>query len=68
MMELQNYKEGSRKQQTMIKSLNLGSCILEALSSWGSSKQRAKTYKVHFIEKYIKYNIFKYTYDAYNSL
>ncbi len=65
-MELQNYKENSRKQQTM--SLNLGSCILEALSSWGSSKQCAKTYKLHFIEKCIKCNLFKYTYGAYNSL
>jgi hypothetical protein len=48
--------------------LNLGSCILEALSSWGSSKQPAKTYKVHFIENNIKYNLLKYTYGAYNSL
>jgi len=42
--------------------------FLEALSSWGSLKQRAKTYKVNFIEKSIIYNLFKYTYGAYNSL
>jgi hypothetical protein len=51
-----------------MRSLNLGSCILEALSSWGSSKQRAKTYKVHFIEKNIIHSLFKYTNGACNSL
>jgi len=70
MMELQNYKKGSRKQQPVIKNQDLEPWKLHFGSSkfMGKFKQRAKTYKVHFIEKIIIYNLFQYTYGAYNSL